>query len=83
MVPATKELTAESSQCEICQFAAEELFSILKDPYDQVSKFKISSLTYEFFQRMVENVLESICYRLPNSVERRCEQVIHLRRNSY
>jgi len=61
LVPATKELTAESSQCEICQFAAEELFSILKDPYDQ---------------RMVENVLESICYRLPNSVERRCEQFV-------
>merc|ERR1712112_394225 len=27
-------------------------------------------------QRMVENVLESICYRLPNSVERRCEQFV-------
>merc|ERR1712168_142815 len=61
LVPATQELTAESSQCDICQFAAEELFSILKDPYDQ---------------RMVENVLESICYRLPNSVERRCEQFV-------
>ena len=36
LVPAVKELTAESSQCEICQFAATELFSILKDPYDQV-----------------------------------------------
>jgi len=61
LVPAAQELTAESSQCEICQFAATELFSILKDPYDQ---------------RMVENVLESICYRLPNSVERRCEQFV-------
>ena len=39
LVPATKELTAESSQCEICQFAATELFSILKDPYDQVITF--------------------------------------------
>lgn len=61
LVPAAQELTAESSQCEICQFAATELFSILQDPYDQ---------------RMVENVLESICYRLPNSVERRCEQFV-------
>jgi len=60
LVPATK-LTASSSQCEICQFAATELFSILEDPYDQ---------------RMVKNVLESICYRLPNSVERRCEQFV-------
>ena len=30
---------------------------------------------------MVENVLESICYRLPNSVERRCEQVIYQRKD--
>merc|ERR1712212_1065247 len=26
--------------------------------------------------KMVENVLESICYRLPNSVERKCEQFV-------
>merc|ERR1711972_876685 len=60
LVPATK-LTASSSQCEICQFAATELFSILEDPYDQ---------------RMVKNALESICYRLPNVVGRRCEQFV-------
>merc|ERR1719412_2761030 len=60
LVPATK-LTATSSQCEICQFAATELFSILEDPYDQ---------------RMVKNALESICYRLPNVVDRRCEQFV-------
>merc|ERR1711972_358393 len=60
LVPATK-LTASSSQCEICQFAATELFSILEDPYDQ---------------RMVKNALESICYRLPNVVDRRCEQFV-------
>merc|ERR1712223_1216565 len=60
LLPATK-LTASSSQCEICQFAATELFSILEDPYDQ---------------RMVKNALESICYRLPNVVDRRCEQFV-------
>merc|ERR1712004_437668 len=60
LVPATK-LTASSSQCEICQFAATDLFSILEDPYDQ---------------RMVKNALESICYRLPNVVDRRCEQFV-------
>ena len=37
LVPAAK-LTASSSQCEICQFAATELFSILEDPYDQVKE---------------------------------------------
>ena len=49
LVPATKnELTAESSQCEICQFAATELFAILKDPYDQVIEFKHSPLLLNF-----------------------------------
>ena len=49
LVPATKkELTAESSQCEICQFAATELFSILKDPYDQVIRSELSPLLLDF-----------------------------------
>jgi len=50
-----------SSNCEMCEFAINEVFSILKDKDDQ---------------DMVKNVLESICYRLPNSIERNCENFV-------
>jgi len=50
-----------SSNCEMCEFAINEVFSILKDKDDQ---------------DMVKNALESICYRLPNSIERNCENFV-------
>ena len=49
------------SSCEMCEFVMSEVFSVLKDPSDQ---------------EMVKNVLESICYRLPNSIERGCEDFV-------
>jgi len=50
-----------NSNCEMCEFAINEVFSILKDKEDQ---------------DMVKNVLESICYRLPSSIERNCESFV-------
>merc|ERR1719515_176709 len=50
-----------SANCEMCEFAVNEVFDVLKDPSDQ---------------EMVKNVLESICYRLPDSIERGCEDFI-------
>merc|ERR1719158_2829042 len=50
-----------SSNCAMCEFAINEVFSVLKDKDDQ---------------DMVKNVLESICYRLPNSIERSCENFV-------
>merc|ERR1712002_947915 len=50
-----------SSSCDMCQMVLTEVFSVLKDPSDQ---------------RMVENVLESICYRLPDSWETNCENFV-------
>jgi len=49
------------SNCEMCEFAINEVFSILKDTDDQ---------------EMVKNALESICYRLPSSIERNCENFV-------
>eukprot|EP00092_Neocalanus_flemingeri_P033617 GFUD01036545.1.p1 GENE.GFUD01036545.1~~GFUD01036545.1.p1 ORF type:complete len:893 (-),score=233.50 GFUD01036545.1:245-2923(-) len=49
------------SSCEMCEFAMDEVFSILKNKDDQ---------------DMVKNALESICYRLPNSIERNCEDFV-------
>ena len=51
----------KDSNCEMCEFAMTEVFSILKDKDDQ---------------DMVKNVLESICYRLPDSIERNCEDFV-------
>jgi len=51
----------KDSNCEMCEFAMSEVFSILKDKDDQ---------------DMVKNVLESICYRLPDSIERNCEDFV-------
>ena len=49
------------SSCEMCEFAMTEVFSVLKNKDDQ---------------DMVKNVLESICYRLPNSIESNCEDFV-------
>merc|ERR1719228_3215732 len=49
------------SSCEMCEFAMNEVFSVLKDKDDQ---------------DMVKNVLKSICYRLPNSIESSCEDFV-------
>jgi len=54
-------IVEKSSSCEMCEFALNEVFSVLRD-HDN--------------QRMVKNVLESICYRLPNSIERSCENFV-------
>jgi len=51
----------KSSNCEMCEFAMNEVFSFLKDKDDQ---------------EMVKNVLESVCYHLPSSVERNCEDFV-------
>jgi len=51
----------KDSNCEMCQFALTEVFSVLKDKDNQ---------------DMVKNVLESICYRLPNSIEAECEDFV-------
>jgi len=51
----------KNSNCEMCEFAINEVFSVLKNKDDQ---------------NMVKNVLESICYRLPNSIERNCENFV-------
>jgi len=50
-----------NAHCEMCEFAINEVFDVLKDKEDR---------------EMVKNVLESICYRLPNSIERRCENFV-------
>jgi len=49
------------SSCEMCEFVMNEVFSVLKDPSDQ---------------EMIKNVLESICYRLPDSIENGCEDFV-------
>merc|ERR1719186_884474 len=49
------------SSCEMCEFAMNEVFSALKGKDDQ---------------DMVKNVIKSICYRLPNSIERNCEDFV-------
>ena len=51
----------KSSNCEMCEFAMNQVFAFLKDKEDQ---------------NMVKNVLESICYHLPNSIERNCEDFV-------
>jgi len=51
----------KDSNCEMCEFAMNEIFSVLHDKDDQ---------------DMVKNALESICYRLPNSIERSCEDFV-------
>lgn len=48
-------------KCEMCEYAMAEVFSIIKDKDDQ---------------EMIKNVLESICYRLPNSIEMRCDNFV-------
>jgi len=52
---------SKSSTCETCQFVMDEVFSVLSDKDDQ---------------DMVVNVLESICYRLPASIDQPCEQFV-------
>jgi len=52
---------SKDSNCEMCEFAMHEVFSILTNKDDQ---------------DMVKNVLESICYRLPDSIERSCEDFV-------
>merc|ERR1711936_1509752 len=52
---------SQDSNCEMCEFAMNEVFSVLKNKDDQ---------------DMVKNVLESICYRLPGSIERSCEDFV-------
>jgi len=61
LVAASSLPMASSSSCDICQFAAQELFAIMKDPYDQ---------------NMVKNVLESICDAVPGCVGRSCESFV-------
>lgn len=60
--PATpvKTLSLSDSKCEMCDMVMTEVFSFLQDKSDQ---------------RMVKNVLETICYRLPlpTKYERKCE----------
>jgi len=51
----------DSSSCDMCQLVMTEVFTVLKDPSDQ---------------EMVKNVLESVCYRLPDSWERSCEDFV-------
>ena len=51
----------KDSNCEMCEFAMNEIFSVLQDKDDQ---------------DMVKNALESICYRLPDSIERNCEDFV-------
>merc|ERR1712168_554686 len=51
----------KDSNCEMCEFAMNEIFSVLHDKDDQ---------------DMAKNALESICYRLPNSIERSCEDFV-------
>jgi len=51
----------KDSNCEMCEFAMNEVFSFLTDKDDQ---------------DMVKNVLESVCYRLPQSIERNCEDFV-------
>ena len=36
----------------------------------------VNNKIFYFFSDMVKNVLESICYRLPDSVERSCEDFV-------
>jgi len=63
--PATpvKALTLSGSKCEMCDMVMVEVFSFLEDKSDQ---------------RMVKNVLDTICYRLPlpAKYERRCEDFV-------
>jgi len=51
------------SKCEMCDMVMEEIFSALQDPYDQ---------------RMVKNVLETVCFKLPlpAKYERKCEDFV-------
>jgi len=49
------------ASCETCQFVADEIFSVLSDKDDE---------------RMVRNVLESICYRLPTRLDQPCENFV-------
>jgi saposin len=52
---------AGTANCETCEFVMNEVFSVLSDQDDQ---------------HMVINVLESICYRLPASIDQPCEQFV-------
>jgi len=62
LLQSNSEISLKSdSSCEMCEFVMSEVFSVLKDPSDQ---------------EMVKNVLESICYRLPSSIERGCEDFV-------
>lgn len=51
----------KSTNCETCEFVMTEVFSILSDKDDQ---------------EMVKNVLESICYRLPATIDQPCEDFV-------
>jgi len=51
----------KSSSCETCEFVLSEVFSVLQDKDDR---------------EMVRNVLESVCYRLPASIDVPCEQFV-------
>jgi len=51
----------KTPRCETCEFVMQEVFSVLTDKDDQ---------------DMVRNVLESICYRLPTSIDIPCENFV-------
>eukprot|EP00091_Calanus_sinicus_P024061 TRINITY_DN841_c0_g1_i8.p1 TRINITY_DN841_c0_g1~~TRINITY_DN841_c0_g1_i8.p1 ORF type:complete len:606 (-),score=183.91 TRINITY_DN841_c0_g1_i8:1025-2635(-) len=51
-----------NSNCEMCEFAINEVFSILKDKDRSRNGRRMT--------------LESICYRLPTSIERTCESFV-------
>jgi len=54
-------LVSKTASCETCQFVMDEVFSVLSTKDDQ---------------QMVINVLESICYRMPASIDQPCEQFV-------
>jgi len=55
------EYEKKGANCETCEFVMNEVFSILSDKDDQ---------------EMVMNVLESVCYRLPASIDMPCENFV-------
>jgi len=59
--PLVPAIQTSSSSCDLCQFALTEVFTVLKDPEDQ---------------DMAKNVLESVCYRLPQKWEYGCEDFV-------
>ena len=52
----------QDDTCALCEFAVSEVFDALNDTSDR---------------RMVKNLLESVCYRLPNRIENACVKMVN------